>query len=73
MTLVRSPHHGLVAPQCSPELGTLLYSGGPEVRLVLLVRHDRFVVFILSLLVPIIYFVPKNYHLNYKEIEEISL
>ena len=65
MTLVRSPHHGLVAPQCSPELGTLLYSGS-EVRLVLLVRHDGFVVFIPSLFVPIIHFAPKNY-LNYKK------
>ena len=65
MTLVRSPHHGLVAPQCSPELGTLLYSGS-EVRLVLLVRHDGFVVFIPSLFVPIIHFAPKNYF-NYKK------
>ena len=56
----------LVAPQCSPELGTLLYSGGSEVRLVLLVRHDGFVVFIPSLFVPIIHFAPKNY-LNYKK------
>ena len=65
MTLERSPSTK-VGLYYGSELSTLLYSALSVLRLILLVRHDGFVVFIHSLFVPTIYFAPKS-DLNYKK------